>query len=624
VPDEPGVPGERSLISRLRAVIAAKDEQFAALAASLETALAALSGEREQRRRLELRVAELERRLSVDSADSGTPSSKERIGAKEARKARQQSERERREDRKRGGQPGHRGKGLERDPDPDEEKTADPPSECRSCRASLDGAETAEPRWAQVIDVEILRKVTEYLLPGLACGGCGTVTFADPPPGLHAGAVSYGPVLNAAAVLLSCYGNVPAERSARLIGMLLGEGVSPGWVDKAAARVNAQLRKAGFDEAMTAALAAEDVLAADETPVNVLDKTPVPAVAPDEKGEADPEEKDGKNPAGAPHVLIITTPDERLRLMLALGSRRKASVGAGVPAGFAGHLMTDGYTGYQHLLSRIAGIQQCCQHVIRRARAVTKLGPGGVQDWAGDIITVLGQAHRAVEDARARGSTALDPQVLDDLRGRYDNAVTSGMIHNRLRDWDTGNHPGYSLACWLRDYREQVLLFTRHFAVSWTNNEASAGPKPPSTTRQSRATGSHCPRSDAGAACTATWTPPPPTASLHSTPYAPPSKESPGYRRSPLSADSNSRHPVNDTMVAVLRAVPVTELLPKESGAELRRITSIKLSIDASRSIRAASASLPSNGGSPCRPLPAWKSTSSRSRNMSATTLVVV
>ena len=32
--------------------------------------------------------------------------------------------------------------------------------------------------------------------------------------------------------------------------------------------------------------------------------------------------------------------------------------------------MTDGYTGYQHLLARIAGIQQCCQHVIRRCRAV--------------------------------------------------------------------------------------------------------------------------------------------------------------------------------------------------------------------------------------------------------------
>ena len=135
--------------------------------------------------------------------------------------------------------------------------------------------------------------------------------------------------------------------------------------------------------------------------------------------------------------------------------------------------MTDGYTGYQHLLDRIAGIQQCCQHIIRRARAVMKLGPGGVQNWAGDIITILGQAHRAVGEARTRSSTALDPQVLDDLRERYDQAVKSGLTHNRLRDWDTGNHPGYALACWLQEYKEQVFLFTRDFNVGWTNDLAS-------------------------------------------------------------------------------------------------------------------------------------------------------
>jgi pimeloyl-ACP methyl ester carboxylesterase len=73
-------------------VIEAKDEQIAVLTAALEAAL-------ERERRLDLRRAEVGRRLSMDSADSGTPSSKERIGAKEARRARQQSERERRKDR---------------------------------------------------------------------------------------------------------------------------------------------------------------------------------------------------------------------------------------------------------------------------------------------------------------------------------------------------------------------------------------------------------------------------------------------------------------------------------------------------------------------------------------------
>jgi hypothetical protein len=467
------IAGQRELLSRLRAVVEAKDAENAVLRRELDA-------ERELRRRLELRLAELERRLSMDSTDSGTPSSKERIGAKEARRARQQSERERSRDRKRGGQPGHQGKGLERDPDPGERKTADPPAECRSCKAGLDEAEASGSRWAQVIDAEIVRMVTEWALPGLLCPGCGTVTFAEPPAGAHAGAVSYGPLLNTAAVLLSCYGNVPPERAAQVMGMLLGVPVSAGWVDKAAARVAAQLGKAGFDEAMLAALAAEDVLAADETPVNVLDKT-VPAPVPpgeEQEQDKDPEEKDGTAAAGAPHVLITRTPDGRLTFLRALGSRRKGAIAAGLPPLFTGYLITDGYTGYQHLLSRLAGIQQCAAHVIRRCRAVTRLGPGGLQSWAGDIITILREAHAAVTAARARGDTALDPQVLDGLRERYDNAVSSGTIHNRLRDWDGGgNHPGYTLGCWLRDYKEQVFLFTSNFALDWTNNVSERGAK---------------------------------------------------------------------------------------------------------------------------------------------------
>ena len=472
--DDPGAAGgQGDLISRLRAVIGAKDEQIAVLAAALDAAL-------ERERRLELRLAEVERRLSMDSTDSGTPSSKERIGAKEARRARQESERERSKDRKRGGQPGHQGKGLQRDPDPDEKETADPPAECRACRASLEAAEAAEPRWAQVIDVEFIRKAAEWALPGLACPCCGTVTFAEPPAGAHAGAVSYGPALNAAAVLLTSYGNVPPERAAQVMGMLLGIPVSAGWVDKASGRVSAQLGKAGFDDAMIAALAGEDVLAADETPVSVLDKTvPAPqATAPDEDGgQKDPDEE-GKAAAGAPHVLITRTPDGRLTFLQAIASRRKGAIAAGLPPLFTGYLITDGYTGYQHLLgSRLAGIQQCAAHVIRRCRAVTKLGPGGLQSWAGDIITILREAHQAVAAARARGDTALDPQVLDSLRERYDTALSSGIIHNRLRDWDTGNHPGYALGTWLRAYKEQVFLFTRNFAVAWTNNVSERGAK---------------------------------------------------------------------------------------------------------------------------------------------------
>ena len=206
MPDEP-VPddaaGLRAANARLRELLAARDAEIAGLEAGLEAA-------QEREGRLELRLAELERRLGMDSSDSGTPCSRERIGTKEARRARrQESERERRRDRGRGGQPGHPGKGLARDPDPGVEKEMPPPAECRRCQASLDGAAPAGQRWAQSWDVQVVRTVAEWLLPGLACPCCGRSPSRPRRPACTPGSVSYGPVLNAAAVLLTAYGNVP-------------------------------------------------------------------------------------------------------------------------------------------------------------------------------------------------------------------------------------------------------------------------------------------------------------------------------------------------------------------------------------------------------------------------------
>ena len=146
-PDLPGGAGEqRELLARLRAVVEAKDTEITVLRAELSAAL-------DRERRFELWIAELERRLGMDSSNSGTPSSKEPVGAKERRKAerrdRDTSERERRRDRKRGGQPGHPGAGLSRDSDPDERKTADSPTECSGCGASLAGVRAAGSSWAQ-------------------------------------------------------------------------------------------------------------------------------------------------------------------------------------------------------------------------------------------------------------------------------------------------------------------------------------------------------------------------------------------------------------------------------------------------------------------------------------------
>jgi len=95
------------------------------------------------------------------------------------------------------------------------------------------------------------------------------------------------------------------------------------------------------------------------------------------------------------------------------------------------------------------------------------------------VRDVLREAHDAVTKAKAAGQTMLEADVLAGLRARYDQAVAFGQIHNRHRDWDEGNHPAYTLACWLADYAEQVWLFAAAFDVEWTNNASERAIKDP-------------------------------------------------------------------------------------------------------------------------------------------------
>jgi transposase len=449
------------VIVELRQALAVKDAEAAELLAVVKAQA--------------LRIVELERRLGSGSDDSGTPTSKDSIEAKArreaGRKARREqggSSRQRSADRGPGAQPGHAGRGLVRDPDPTQRVRLDPPAACRCCGDGLADAQDAGTAWSQVWDVQIIARRVEYLLPRRRCG-CHAITTACPPEGGIVNGVTFGPVLNTAAVALTAFGNVPVQRTATLIEILLGQRVSSGFVDRAGARLAEQLQRGGFEPAMRAALLAERVLTADESPVQVVR----PATDPDT----------GQPVAGSAHVMVIRTPDERLTWLSGLVSRCYDVVIAGLRA-FTGHLIVDGYGAYQRLLQSagglLAGIQQCVVHVMRRCRAVAKLAPTGLQaSWTGEVTAALHDAHTEVQAARVRTQTTLDADRLAELRERYDRAVDTGIIHNRHRDWDAGgNHPGYTLAVWLREFADQVWHFTDHLNVDWSSNAAERGVKP--------------------------------------------------------------------------------------------------------------------------------------------------
>ena len=178
------------------------------------------------------------------------------------------------------------------------------------------------------------------------------------------------------------------------------------------------------------------------------------------------DEPDPSGPVGEQRELlarlraVVEARDAENAMLRALGSRRAEAITA-ILEFFTGFLITDGYTAYQQMLPRLAGIQQCAAHVIRRCRAVAKLGPGSLQSWAADVIEILREAHRLTEHARARGQP-VDTELLAKLRERYDEAVTFGITHNRHRDWHEGNHPGYVLGCWpVRSSRPGPAIWTR-------------------------------------------------------------------------------------------------------------------------------------------------------------------
>lgn len=455
--------------------------------ASYEELAALVVGLTAQLQRAHARIAELEARLGKDSTNSSSPPSQDSPAAKGKRRA-QRSQRVRSKDRKPGGQPGHVGSGLMPAAVPDRTETAAAPQQCLGCGEDLADAVAAGMAWCQIWDIPPVRLETvHWWLPRRRCGCCRKTTTASVPFG-QAGAVTYGLNVNAAAVLLGSAGHVPVERTAMLMEALLGTRVSTGFVARAHERLAEALAAAGFDEAMRDALAAEPVLCGDETPVNVARKDT------DEQGQPVP---------GSPHVVCLRTPEARLVWYRALPARTKQALrtlGLFSPAmeqgleqardpqldlpdpgpggWFTGSLVRDDYTAWHQFDPHLAGVQQCIAHVFRHCQAVLDTHPTQ-QAWAGQVRDVLREAHAAVQAAHAGDADHLDPTLLADLRDRYDKAVSWGQATNRHRDWAKGNHPGYNLAHRLATKTDQVWLFTKDFAVPWTNNASEQALKSP-------------------------------------------------------------------------------------------------------------------------------------------------
>jgi transposase len=212
------VAGQR-LITRLRDVVAAKDEMLAARDHQIEALGRKITA-------LADRVEQLERQAGRDSSNSSRPPSSDSPYDRDKR--RKDRSLRGRSGRKPGKHPGTSGSTMKLADDPDEVIEC-PPAECSCCGADLAGEPVTAQQRRQVREITPPPppKTTEYLVQAKVCARCGT-TSAGQAPGYARARASYGPEVHAQAANLVAGHHIPICRSTVVLAQLGGSPCQRG------------------------------------------------------------------------------------------------------------------------------------------------------------------------------------------------------------------------------------------------------------------------------------------------------------------------------------------------------------------------------------------------------------
>jgi transposase len=385
------------------------------------------------------RVAELERRLGLNSSNSSKPPGSD--GVKKPVRSRSLRERK---GKKTGGQPGHPGKTLCQAADPD--LTIDHfPTRCAGCGEPLGEAADEDYVARQVFDLPEPTPliVTEHRAHRCRCAACGTQTRAAFPETVSA-PVQYGGRIAAFVVYLTNFQLVPEDRLATLMADLFGVSLSRATIGQMSRRAAGSLQ--GFAEAVRARIVS--------APVKHLDET-------------------GFRIGGRTKWLHIAA-------TLWLTFYRVAAKRGDLLAGVSGIIVHDHWkpyytmTGVEHAL--------CNAHHLRELQALIEIEH---EDWAHRMQALLRRACHATNLAR-RQDIACPPRLIDLITRRYDAIVAQGIAFHEAqqpltikpskdgspRGGRTPRRIGHNLLLRLQHRKDDVLRFLNNADVPFTNDQA--------------------------------------------------------------------------------------------------------------------------------------------------------
>ena len=233
---------------------------------SREELIALIAALRAENASLKARIAELERRLGLNSSNSGKPPSSDGL----KKPVRVKSLREG-SGKQRGGQKGHKGETLRQVTDPDD-VVDHYPSACSMCGAGLGPEASVGHSARQVFDLPKPQPliVTEHRAHDCQCAACGAKTRAPFPDGVNA-PVQYGVGIAAFVVYLLHYQLLPEDRLAELMADLFGVKLAAATIARMSRTCAERLR--GFAETVRDLVAGAPVKHMDETGFRIGGKT---------------------------------------------------------------------------------------------------------------------------------------------------------------------------------------------------------------------------------------------------------------------------------------------------------------------------------------------------------------
>ena len=381
----------------------------------------------------EARIGELERRLGLNSSNSGKPPSSD--GLKNP--VRTSSLREA-SGKPSGGQSGHPGKTLRRTATPD--ATIDHfPEICTGCGAALSAAMATDHTARQVFDLPEPQPlvVTEHRAHSCRCAACGTQTRSRFPEGIAA-PVQYGARIKAFVLYLLHYQLLPEKRLAVLMADLFSVNIATATI----ARISQDCaeRCQVFVDAVRDQVAKASVKHMDETGFRIGAKTQ--------------------------WLHIAST----IWLTFYRVSPKRGSLLDNV----IGIVVHDHWKPYYTLRGVLHAL--CNAHHLRELKALVEIEK---EDWARKMQRLLRRACHATNLAREQG-VPLKPGLIALIDRCYDTILAHGLAFHEgqsalAKIGKRGRPPrrvGHNLLLRLSGRKSDVLRFLTDPSVPFTNNLA--------------------------------------------------------------------------------------------------------------------------------------------------------